>query len=132
MQRRRRILKVLSIVALTLFAMTGIAPGAQAAGVPPKPVKPYDYVCTDNSGQAQNWNGKDPYTCVGDMDVYDANELQVVHVKDGAQSNEVVDCTPRDDNDIVQIFTPSGIIGYGAAEFIWVDSWIIGYNCLNT
>lgn len=127
MQRITRFLSIISALALTLVVSIGIASPAQADGGPP-----YNYLCTSDVGLVQNWNDKDPYTCVGFMDVFNSTGVQVAHVKDGATSTEAVDCSFAHPDQIINIFTPSAIIGWGLAEYIWEDSWIVSYNCLST
>ncbi|WP_394941679.1 hypothetical protein [Psychromicrobium sp. YIM B11713] len=120
-----------SFFAASLIAVAGsalLAAPAQAA----TPLPPYTFVCTDSAGVAQDWNGLDPYSCVGWLDVYDANGQHVVHVKDGAKSDEPVDCTLGHSDEIISIYTPTETIGYGLAAYIWDDSWIVGTNCLAT
>lgn len=132
MSGKKKIRHSLLIVVLALFSLTSLAAPARASSDPGHPVKPFDYVCTDNAGLAQDWNGKDPYTCVGMMNVYDANGWELINVKNGAKSDEPVDCSPRDENYIVTIFTASEVLGTGAAYFVWDDSWIQTFNCLST
>ncbi|WP_041684272.1 hypothetical protein [Renibacterium salmoninarum] len=117
MQRITRFLSIISALALTLVVSIGIASPAQANSGPP-----YNYECTSNAGLVQNWNDKDPYTCVGYIDVFNSTGAQVEHVKDGANSAEAVDCSFGKPDQIIDIFTPSEIIGWGLAEYIWEDS----------
>lgn len=133
MPRSRTLLKTVLVTASTALALTGFAAPAQANGVVViHPPKPYNYVCTNNSGQAQDWNGKDPYTCVGVLNVYDANGRELINVKNGAKSDEPVDCTGQDANGMLTIFTRSEVLGTGVAEYVWSDSWIETFNCLAT
>jgi len=130
MSSKKKIHNTLLIVLLSLFALTSLATPAQANSA--DPVKPYNYVCTDNSGQDQDWNGKDPYTCVGAMKVFDANNWELINVKNGAKSDEYVDCSGQDENGMLTVFTKSEVLGNAVAKFVWNDGWIETFNCLST
>lgn len=131
MPRSKKIRNALLITILALFGLAGFAAPAQA-NQSDHPVKPYNYVCTNNAGQAQDWNGKDPYTCVGTMNVYDANGWELINVKNGAKSDEYVDCSGQDANGMLTIFTKSEVLGTAVADFVWLDGWIETFNCLST
>ncbi|WP_394941677.1 hypothetical protein [Psychromicrobium sp. YIM B11713] len=119
------------LLAVPFLAVAGSTLLATPAQADITPTPPFNYECTDALGIVHDWNGIDPYSCVGWLDVFDANGNVMVHVKDGANATSTVSCVENPENpELLDITTEQdGLIGQGINTFIWYHSWIAGNNC---